>query len=482
MSLQARASAIRGDDYQHVIGWYWACQMLRDPDIASVAIEDPSGGAFDDIVICRRTNPDTYIQVKSSTSGNTIIDLAWLMKAATQNGRSPLQHFYDTYAQLVKGGEEVVLEFWTNRGYDHRSRVFGKLFDKKHEKVRTDQLLAARKRSKAHRERTALATHLEVDGPTLAAFLDKVRWKTTGAEPEWRRQAKPLMELAGLRSDDQAVDSGVSLVRSWVTDGSGAQSIDDVRAAVAKRDLLVTSGTLVMAVHGNDREVLAVAPTVELDFVHLYDGDDSFTRKLLLDRGDWSKNILPALSDAVRALEGYRVRNVHVIGSLRHPMWFVVGRSLPEVKKWTLAVEQVGATWRTDEESEDVEARVLSDVDLGAGEGVAVALGLSGDPTEAVRQFLESADIDVGRLLVFGPEGQPSRASVPSGGWAMNWARSVREQTRVGAPNAQHIHLFMQCPGGVALMLGHQWNVMPDTTIYEYAGESYHPTVTLPGR
>lgn len=455
--------------------------MLRDPDITSIAIEDASGGAFDDIVIRQHQGPDTYIQVKSSTSGNTIVDLSWLMKPATPQGQSPLQHFFDTYQTVSETGGEFRLEFWTNRGYDHRSRLFGELFDKKHEKVRTDQLLAARGRSKVRKERTALTNHLNTDDATLAAFLDKVQWKTTGAEPHWRQQAKPLMELAGLRSDDQAVDSGVSLVRSWVTDGSGPQSTDDVRAAVAQRDLLATTGTLVLAVHGIDRESTAIAPNVQLDFIHLYEGDDSFTRKLFVDRREWSRTVLPAINDAARALEGYRVRTVHVIGALRHPMWFAVGRALPEVKKWTLVVDQVGASWRTDDEAEDVDARVLADIDLGSGTGLAVALALSGEPTEAVRGFLEGEEVDAGRLVVFGPDDKPSRESVPSGGWAMAWTRSVREQARAHARDADHVHLFMQCPAGVALMLGHQWNVMPDTTIYEYVDKSYHPTVTLPG-
>ena len=135
MKLSSRASAIRGDDYQHTIGWYWACETLRDPDIVSIAIEDASGGAFDDIVIRQHQGPDLYIQVKSSTSGNTIVDLSWLMKPATAKGQSPLQHFFDTYQAVSKTGGEFGLEFWTNRGYDHRSRLFGELFDKKHDGV-----------------------------------------------------------------------------------------------------------------------------------------------------------------------------------------------------------------------------------------------------------------------------------------------------------------------------------------------------------
>lgn len=63
----------------------------------------------------------------------------------------------------------------------------------------------------------------------------------------------------------------------------------------------------------------------------------------------------------------------------------------------------------------------------------------------------------------------------------MSWARSVRDQARAAAAGAERIHVFMLCPAGVALMLGHQWNMMPDTTIYEYANDTYHPTLTLPG-
>jgi hypothetical protein len=53
MTLPARAAALRGDDFQHVIGFYWAYQALRDPDIVSVSIEDAHGGAFDDVVVLR---------------------------------------------------------------------------------------------------------------------------------------------------------------------------------------------------------------------------------------------------------------------------------------------------------------------------------------------------------------------------------------------------------------------------------------------
>lgn len=287
MSLPSRAAAIRGDDYQHAIGWYWACEMLVDAEIVSVSIEDQSGGSFDDVVIRRRSGADTYIQVKSSNYGNTIVDLEWLTTPATARGRSPLQHFFDTYSDLVGSGTDFGLEFWTNRGFDHRSQLFGKLLDRKFDTIDTVRFLSASDRTKIGKERKALTDHLGVSADKLAEFLDLVRWKTTGAEGEWRRQSAPLMRLAGLRSDPQAVDIGVSIVRSWVTDGAGPQSTEDVRATAAAHDLLAVSGTLMLVVHGIDHVATPVVPTVELDFVELYEGDDAFGRKLLTNAADW---------------------------------------------------------------------------------------------------------------------------------------------------------------------------------------------------
>jgi crotonobetainyl-CoA:carnitine CoA-transferase CaiB-like acyl-CoA transferase len=64
MGLRPRAAAIRGDDYQHAVGWYWACEMLADLDIDNVTIEEPSAGSFEDVVVRRRSGTTRYIQVK----------------------------------------------------------------------------------------------------------------------------------------------------------------------------------------------------------------------------------------------------------------------------------------------------------------------------------------------------------------------------------------------------------------------------------
>jgi hypothetical protein len=71
MALPARAAAIRGDDFQHAIGWCWASRALTDSDIDSVSIEDAGGGSFDDVVVRRRAGKDSFWQIKTSNYGST---------------------------------------------------------------------------------------------------------------------------------------------------------------------------------------------------------------------------------------------------------------------------------------------------------------------------------------------------------------------------------------------------------------------------
>ena len=221
-ALAAQAAILRGNDYQHAIAWLWISRMLSDPTrIASVTVEDPGGGAFDDVVVRRRFGPDLYIQAKSSNYGSVVIDGDWLLEVDSPASRSCLQRFYSTFRALEKTTEQFVLEFWTNRGFDGRNPLLGKLRDLKHDRIDTRRMLEAGRRSRVGRERDRWAEHLGVGPEELAEFLAVVRWKQTGSELGIRQQAQDCMVSAGLRSDEPAVMLGVSLVRDRVADGCG---------------------------------------------------------------------------------------------------------------------------------------------------------------------------------------------------------------------------------------------------------------------
>ena len=237
-TLAPQAAILRGSDYQHVIAWLWVSRMLCQPDrIESVTVEDPSGGAFDDVVVRRHFGPDLYIQAKSSNYGSTVIDSDWLLEADSPASRSSLQRFYSTFRALQETADQFVLEFWTNRSFDGENPLLGKLRDLKHDRIDTPRMLEAGPRSKIGRERNRWAEHLEIGVEELADFLAAVRWKQPGSELDIRQQAQAYMALAGLKSDEPAVTLGVSLVRNQVADGLGPLDAEVAGRLVAEMQL-----------------------------------------------------------------------------------------------------------------------------------------------------------------------------------------------------------------------------------------------------
>lgn len=475
MTLPARAAAVRGDDYQYAAGWYWACRALTDPDVVSVSVEDAGGGSFDDVVVCHRTRPSSYKQVKSSNTAETVVTERWLTTAVTPAGQSPLQHFYATWARLRdQHPQRPELALVTNRGLDPADPILA-LRDNLTETV-ADRLRSRSARSAPGTARRRWAEHLGVSETKLLDFLADLRFQTEGSEASWDRQARDVMRAAGLRDDDDAVARGKQLVREWVKTGAGPQSVAGVRQQVTEAGLLARSGTLVLAVHGVDRRPSPLRPTVELHWVDRYVGLTSHARRDLVDGRDRAV-FEDELHAAVRTLESFGVPRVHVTGSMRLPTWFTIGHALPDVRGWVVSCDQRGAEWRSDTAPVPVEPRILAQQTLGQGDDLAVGIALTQDLSTDVSEYLRGSGASVAELLVLGPAGEPGRASVPDAGYAVGWAHAARKVIRAQTARLRppRVHLFLAGPAGAALMLGHHWNLMPVTVCYEHQGYDYAP-------
>lgn len=482
MNLPARAAAVRGDEYQYTYAWWVACEAMNNGDVVSVSVEDPSGGSFDDVVTRRRTRPDSYEQVKSSNHGDVAVDDAWLTKQTTTKGKTPLQHFFATWQRLDAGGSAFELSLVTNRGFDTKHPLLGTR-DLQTDVVDVDAVQTAGPRSALGKAREQWCAHLTTEVPTLTRFLAAVRWRQVGSESEWRRHIATQMRLAGLRHDDDAISLGVGIVRSWVTSGTGPQTLDDIRRSVSEHDLLARTGVLNFALWAIDRPASAINPNVVLDVTECFPGPNPFERIRMREPGDWAGVIEPALATATSALESYRTRRVHVFGAARLPVYFAAGKALPDVRGWVLSLDQQGVEWTTSAVPEmTAMPRLMKRVPLGGGTDIAVALALTTDITKAVERHAGSELHDVGELVVLGPEDAPSRSAVPSNEWLLGWLENARTLIREEGweRGARRVHLYAACPAAGALFLGHLWNVLPPVTIYEFDKNvnSYFASIT----
>ena len=407
-----------------------------------MSIEDPAGGALDDVVVRRQSGASEYWQAKSSNSGNTVIDEAWLLIPITSSGRSPLQHFHDTWKRLSAGGSDVDLTLAINRGFAPSSKVLA-LRDGRSERIHAKALFGKGPRSEVGRERRRWAEHLDVSIEELAGFLSQVRLYNV-SEPILRELAASDMARVGLRADDEAVELGTSMVANWVMNGSGPQTPTDIGRQVVEANLLATPGVLVLAVHAIDHVSTPTEPNVELDIVDWYAGTDPRERYRLSEHG-WNEDVLPLLLDRVRQLERFSLRRVNVTGSMRLPMWFAAGFHLPSTRGWVVSARQLDEEWSSANPDVTAQATELGRVAVGAGTDLAVALSLSNDIRDSVGKFVTESGLPVGTVLhLSAPGGHPGSTSIAGGPQAAGWARSARDAVlgAVRSTGATRVHLF----------------------------------------
>lgn len=480
MSLPARAAAVRGDDFQYTLGWYAACKAITEPGVISVHVEDPGAGSFDDIVTRCHDGNHRYQQAKNSNYSDVAIDESWLL-TASDNGKSPLEHFYNTWKRLRLDGAPA-FELLANRGIDPTDPLLG-LRDR-NTNLLMPRAAAAGDRSNAGKALKRWEAALDISRDELLEFLHEFQIVATDNESAWRSHTKPLMRLAGLRDDDMAVRVGVDIVREWVKNGVGPRTPAEIRHEAAKAGLLAQDGRVILAVHAIDRPGSDNVPTLTLDWVDRFEGDSPRHRRLLHDKNQW-----PALSDELTAAEktlgDFGVRRILVEGAMRLPLWFAVGATFPDTRRWELEVDQRGTIWSSaaSEAAPEDAAQLLyvKSVD-GGGEDVAVVIALTHDAGSEVLAYVREHAL-AGTVLAVTTQTGPGQDSVRDGTHARSWSRSARELLREELGKLPfrpaRLHLFVAAPAGAVLLLGHDWNLLPDTLIYEHTDPSYAPTVLI---
>lgn len=479
MTTAPHAAAVRGDDYQFVIGWYWACRALTELNVQSVSLEDAGAGHFDDLVVRYHSGAASYKQVKSSNAADVVITEDWLTTAVTPTGKSPLQHFYSTWKSLHEENANSDFAIVTNRGLDHTDPIL-KLRDNMSALVTGSAYASATSRSNIGKAKQRWASHLNITIDELTNFLNYLKFETEGGESSWDRQAKDAMRGAGLRTDDDALARGKEMVKSWIKNGKGAQEVDAIRKQVGNAGLLARAGTLILAVDAIDRPNRSIVPNLTLDWVDLYDGDSGYNRRQLHNPDDWSNVILPDIKIAAKTLESFGVHRVHLMGAMRLPTWFALGTQLPRVRGWILSLDQNGDEWRTDTTPASLTA-ITTELAVNRGTDLAVAIVLSQNPTNDVLAHINERSIPVKTLVSLSVPAGPGMSSLTDDAHALSWAASARDVIiqRVRATGATKIHIFMAAPAGAALMLGYYWNMLPPTLVYEHLGNTYSPTFTI---
>ncbi len=479
---------LTGDDLQHLVAWYWALTMARpDSDIEGIEIEALSAGNVDDVVVRRRHGPSQFYQVKAAVRGEAGVTAEWLMALSRSGGPSILQKFYRTWRALGNGGL-AELALVTNRSLDRNDPVLGG-------RDRNGYLSAALARafpgSPAAYARTEWARHLETDEEGLYKFLDNLRLETDALESTWRSRVADISLGLGLRAGEVAIRAGVHEVREWVKNSRIMRTVNDVRDAIDRLKLRVEEPYAVLAIHALGRDPVAADETVALDWVDRFEGEEARERRQLRNPADWNAVLRQQLRRAAEQIRAGGHRRVLVRGAMRLPSWFAAGVYLGETAGFTVAALQGSELWSSHRRNDGtatgpaapMKVKRLHDNVVGTGSDLAVAMALSLDPTAEVIPYLEAVP-GVRRYVALTTPSGPGRLAIANADEATATAVALRDEIRALALEGlvRRVHLFLATPHGLALLLGHLWDRLPPTQLYEDlgSGRGYTPSFLIP--
>lgn len=272
------------------------------------------------------------------------------------------------------------------------------------------------------------------------------------------------MAVAGLRHDHLAVAAGADWIAAKVREGQRVLTLDIVQAAVETLNLKAGLPRAVLSIATLKKDPLGADADYALDRVDRFEGSADYLKRRPLLPATWKQ-----LQDDIEKAPdrpGHSTA-VSVTGSIRLAPAFLMGATFRMVTGTDLAVMQRGQLWSTSDPYPAPLVPVVEEHQLDAGEELAVAVAVAADPTDDVLEFLRRERPPVGKVLVLHPPGGTSDRSVPDTSAANALVVGIRDALRPAARTAPRIHLFIASPMGLALLLGHRWNRLRPTVVYE---------------
>ncbi|MEU1763125.1 SAVED domain-containing protein [Micromonospora sp. NPDC005652] len=467
----SRVGALRsGFYYQDLIAWSAALRVLQPGGgYNQLEIEVNGAGNVDDVILRATAARHRYAQVKWAAKTADLINDAYLTNVPTK-GKSLLQKFYRSW-ELLRHRDDVPpsLELTTNRALDPADPLLS-LVDGRSDCLNPAARLAI-PTSPEGRRIDEWATHLRCERDEVLAMLDGLLFKVGLTISSEQDRAQALMLANGLLADKDALDCGVVLVDKWVREGRRIITREDIRKEVVRENLRADDPRAVLLVQAIKREPHPDDAAVVLDWVDLYDGDTPPLRRQPRDSADWV-TMSNDIDEAVETLTVQGHADIVLRGFMRQATFFTVGARLAQVSGTTITYLQNGAAWASNARHVPVSAPNGITTTVGAGNELAVAIGMSVDPTTAVTRYVTDTYLPINRILTLLPADGAHDQSVAGPGEAVAYAQALRNAIRQDLERdpAARVHLFLAGPGGLALLLGHRWNRVAPTTVYEDLG------------
>jgi hypothetical protein len=473
-----------GDDYQHLLTWLYAAQLLRrDPRIVKVELEKYDAGNVDDLVVHRREGPGEYHQVKFSTKpAEDQLSADWFTERGKAK-KSPLERFHESWKNLAKDDVPPQMVFHTNRVPAAKDPILSCLSGDT--ALLVPGLERASGTSTAGKARTVWAKHLGTSEAELLEMLNSLQIRAARESlAELQDHCRLAMDAVGLLISSNAIDQGMIAARRWIEEGVREVVAETVSQLVDERHLRATEPRAFVLIQALARDPLPELATVALDWVDYFVGDNPGARRETTSPEVWNQHFAPELAAAEQRVRQLRDSRIRLTGAFRLTTAMYAGTVFSDTAGYTLAMagRSGGGEWfdvTSEGDQTPVPIETIETV-LGRGNEIAVGLSVSADVTDDVLNFLEREQIPVGHFVNL-RVAEPGRTSLLTANEMRGWAATSTDALRaLGRATPDVVHVFVSAPRPAAMLLGHQWNRMPRTQLWEELPPGrYMPSFTI---
>lgn len=456
---------------------------LPNSNVVKIGIEDPDAGNADDVTIYKSNGLHEFFQIKSSVDGRESANVSWLMQLSKAGGPSIIQGLFNIWKQHNASGSKLKITFFTNRPAAADDN-FISLRDGKDGTV-AKRIKEAKPKSEVGRLKQQLVTHLNTTEEQLLNFLNDLGFKVGRLYNELREDARILMFSAGFRYDEEAITLGESIVRNWVTDGKRCLAITDIKHEIKGLLCIGELPSASLLVQAIDQDLMPETATIALNWVGYFDGDEPRMRRIPRDSTLWNTKFRKEIQEAAKLMRSRRETRVLVRGHMRLPTWFTIGVELGRTVGFEEVVSfQGNVPWSSKGVVDEYPIEVACNNKFSDKNEMAIGIALSVDPSKDVINHLQKTPNDIGRYICITPTVGVGNTILKNDKQVRQWAYNVRDMVRNIAREYQpsKIHLFLSTPHGAALLLGHLWDRMPPTQLYEDLGAlgNYVPSFFIP--
>jgi hypothetical protein len=476
------AAPIGGTEYQLLATWCEVLDALRpDVDVASIEIEALGAGNVDDIVVHRKSGPTRYVQAKHAMRAASPFNTDYLTGIEGTATASVLQRLLASYRQLRNtAGEPPAMELITDRLLDSGDALLTTLDHSTG--LLTPAAMGGGPKSNLGKARQAWLDHLVCDEATLKELLDHLRFRIGHSYAQLERTARLIASSLGFRDDPSTIERGLTYVRDWIQSHERDRTVEQLRRDVSH--ILDKAGTAALVVvQAIDHLTTDVNPAWSFDWVDLFEGDNANSRRRLREAASWTDVIEPNLLDAQRSLRDAGHSNLLIRYVARQAVTFLVGAYLRRSAGYELTFTQRTELWSSTDDNPDYDLRIaLDEEEIGQGDELALVFAVTHATALAdVATYVRNTQLPVASVIALADALGASQSAVQTPEHAASLARALAGQAwtirRDRKPEA--LHVFFAGPGALAGLIGHRWNMMGKTTVYEHTGVSYEATLTL---